>query len=164
MNRVPFPRGYVDPQRTNTFLDTCAFDPKYHPEQQAAEKIRSLRDEDRISVILAHSVRKEVDHPNTPPEVKAEAADMNYTIETSLTSEEVSRSKQIHDALTGNGKQEKYAADAKHVFEAGKRMGYFVTTDNRILAKRAVLERLSRAVILKPSEWLRIYEDTADNY
>lgn len=163
MNRIPFGRSPMDPRRTNTFLDSCAFDPKYHPEDQAAERIRSIRKEGKVSVLLAHSVQKEVDHPNTPPEVKAEAGDMIYTIETALTTDEIAREAKIHAALTGDGTPEKYAADAKHVFEAGKYSGYFVTTDNRILAKKAELEALSRAIILRPAEWLQIYDDTAES-
>ncbi len=65
----------------------------------------------------------------------------------------------IHAILTGNGKLENYAADSAHVFEAGRNIGYFVTTDARILAKKAELERVSCAVILKPTEWLQIFEE-----
>jgi hypothetical protein len=163
MPRVPFGRSLPDPRRTNTFLDSCAFDPKYHPEDEAAQRIRQLRRGVMISILIAHSNQKEIEHPNTPADVKAEAADMNYTIETSLTPDEVARRAKIHAALTGDGNPEKYAADAQHVFEAGKYGGgYFVTTDGRILARKSELQALSGAVILKPSEWLRIYEETAD--
>jgi predicted nucleic acid-binding protein len=162
MPRVPFGRSLPDPRRANTFLDSCAFDPKYHPEDAVAERIRSIRREVTISILLAHSNQKEIEHPNTPADVKAEAADMNYTIETSLTPEEVGRRAKIHAALTGEGKLEKYAADAQHIFEAGRYGGgYFVTTDERLLAKKLELQTLSGAIILKPSEWLRVYEESA---
>ena len=163
MPRVPFGHRLPDPRRTNTFLDSCAFDPKYHPEEEAAQRIRSLRRETTISILVAHSNQKEIEHPNTPADVKAEAADMNYTIETSLTPDELARRTKIHVALTGDGNPEKYAADAQHLFEAGKYGGgYFVTTDGRTLARKSELQTLSGAIILKPSEWLRIYEETAD--
>ena len=163
MPRVPFGRSLPDPRRRNTFLDSCAFDPKYRPEDEAAQRIRSIRRETRISILVAHSNYKEIEHPNTPADVKAEAADMNYTIETSLTPDEVNRRAKIHAVLTGDGKPEKYAADAQHIFEAGKYGGgYFVTTDGRLLARKSELQALSGAYILKPSEWLRVYEETAD--
>jgi hypothetical protein len=163
MPRIPFSRSLLDPRRTNTFLDSCAFDPKYHPEDEAAQRIRQLRRGGMISIMIAHSNQKEIEHPNTPADVKAEAVDMTHTIKTSLTSEELTRLGKIHAALTGNGNPVNYAPDAQHVFEAGKYGGgYFVTADRRILAMKSELQALSRAVILKPSEWLRIYEETAD--
>jgi len=159
MPRVPFSRSLPDPRRTNTFLDSCAFDPKYHPEDVAAERIRLIRREVTISILLTHSNQKEIEHPNTPADVKAEAADMTFTNKPSLNPEEVGRQAEIHRVLTGNGKPEKYAADAQHISEAGRYGGgYFVTTDERILAKKSELLKLSGAIILKPSEWLRVYE------
>ena len=41
MPRVPF-RRYIDPRRVNNFLDICAFDPNYSPEDAAAQSIRAL--------------------------------------------------------------------------------------------------------------------------
>ena len=162
MHRIPFGRNHPDPRRVINFLDTCAFDPKYTPEHECAQRIRVLRNVAQVNLALAHSNQKEIDHPNTPDDVKREASDMNFTIKTALTPNEVKRKKLIHDILTGNGKAEKYEADAAHVFEAGKYVGYFITTDKRILGKRAELERESSATILKPSEWLIIFEETAD--
>ena len=162
MARTPFGRSLPDPRRTNTFLDTCAFDPKYEPEDEAAQQIRALRQIVRISILLAHSNQKELEHPNTPADVKAEAADMNYTLPTSLTLTEIDRRNLIHVTLTGNADPAKYQADAHHLFEAGKHGGgYFVTTDCRILAKKSRLEAISGAVIVKPSEWLAIYNADA---
>ena len=159
MQRVPFGRTYLDPRRVNNFLDSCAFDPKYAPENEAAQQIRDLGNQDQVNLILAHSNQKEVDHPNTPADVKREAAGMIFTIETSLTPGEVARKVQIHAVLTGNGKAEKYAADAAHVFESGKYGGYFITTDQRILDKREELRHLSPPTILKPSEWLKVFNE-----
>jgi len=53
--------------------------------------------------------------------------------------------------------------DADHVFEASKYCGYFITTDKRILNKKDELERICSAIIVKPSEFLKIlamYENT----
>jgi|GEM_PF-3596738 len=161
MQRVPISRGFLNPCRANNFLDTCAFDPKYAPEDFIAKEIRSIGNRFEVNLLLAHSNQKEIDHPNTPANVKREAAEMIYTIATSLSSEEIARKNLIHEILTGNGKPEKYAADAAHVFEAGKYVGYFITTDDRILKKREELQRASMATILKPSEWLEIFNSYA---
>ena len=163
MAHVPFGRSPPDPRRTNTFVDTCAFDPKVEPEHSAAQKIRAIRHAGNISILLAHSNQKEIDHPNTPDDVKAEAADMNYTIASPLTPAELQRRALVHQTMTGTGKPEKYKADAHHIFEAGKYGGgYFVTTDQRILNRKSELEAVSGAIIVKPTEWLAIYEAQAD--
>lgn len=163
MQRVPFGRSCIDPRRVNNFLDTCAFDPKYSPEDEAAHEIRRLFETGHVQLILAHSNQKEIEHPNTPADVKAAAGSMIYTIETSLTPEEVTRKAKIHEALTSNGKPEKYAADASHVFEAGKYGGgYFITTDERILAKRDEIRALGGGIVLRPSEWMKLFKGTAD--
>lgn len=164
MQRVPFSRSIRNPRYVHNFLDTCAFDPKYSPEDVAAQKILALWKSRQINIVLTHSNQKEIDHPNTPADVKLEAAAMPYTIQTTLTQDEVARENKIHVVLTGNGRPEKYAADAWHIFEAGKYAGYFITTDQRILDKREELQRVSAGQIFTPSEWLMIfYEEITKN-
>lgn len=87
---------------------------------------------------------------------------MIFTIETTLTAGEVAQKHAIHALLTGNANPERHAADATHIFEAGKYIGYFITTDQRILRKRQELSRLSSATIVTPSKWLKIFSDTDD--
>jgi len=147
-----------DPKFRGNFLDTCAFDPKYAPEDANAAEIRTLGNDGAVQLYLAHSNQKEIEHPNTPPDVKAEASGMIYTIETGLTSNELATRQTVHDILTGNGKPEKYEADARHVFEAGKYGGaYFITTDQRILSHADKLEAVCGAVVVTPSQWLQNY-------
>ena len=141
-------------------MDSCAFDPKYAPEDGAAQEIRRIANEDDISILLAHSNQKEIEHPNTPEDVKREARSMIYTIETDLTPEQRTQKVKIHQLLTGNGNPEKYAADAAHIFEAGKYIGYFITTDRRILDRMEKLREVCPAIIVTPSKWLRIYRET----
>jgi len=153
---------FPDPRRTNNFLDSCAFDPKYSPEHEAAKLIRSLGNEGKINLSLTHSNQKEINHPNTPAEVKHEAANMIYTIKTALTPEEESKKAKILMILTGNGSPDKYTADAAHVFEAGKYIGYFITTDKRILGKQGDLRQVTPAIILRPTEWLKVFNEAAE--
>ena len=161
MQRVPFGPNYLDPRLTSNFLDSCAFDPKYTPEHEAAQEIRALGHKDQVNLILTHSNQKEIDHPNTPVDVKHEAAEILFTTRTGLNPKEVATRTRIHTVLTGNGKPENYAADAAHVFEAGKYVGYFITTDRRILDKREELRHVCAATILRPSEWLKVFHEAA---
>lgn len=157
MARTPLPRHLPNPRRSNTFLDTCAFDPKYTPEDDAAQEIRAISVAGDASILLAHSNQKELEHRNTPKDVLGAARDMIYTLEVELTPEEKASKAQVHAIITGNGTPDKYAADAAHVFEAGKYMGYFVTTDQRILNRRDELRVACAANILTPSEWLSVF-------
>ena len=139
-------------------MDSCAFDPKYSPENDASLRIFSLYEESAIVLNIAHSTIKEVEHPNTPSWVKKEAGGMIYTIPTSLTQKEVAQKTEILKVLTGNGKPEKMEKDAEHAFEASKYCGYFITTDERILKKKDDLHAFCAAIIVKPSEFLEVYD------
>ena len=125
----------MNPWITNSFVDSCAFDPKYHPEDQAATELFRLHQAEGLGIRLAHSNQKEVDHPNTPSWVKRKAAGLVYTTKVGLTPEERRRLRKIHVILTGNGKPENVEDDARHLFEAKKYGSYFVTTDDGLLRR-----------------------------
>jgi hypothetical protein len=115
----------------------------------------------RLSILVRSTRRSnlKIEHPNTPGDVKAEAADMNYTIPTPLTPAEHQRRVLVLQIMAGDGNPARYEADAHHIFEAGKYGGgYFVTTDHRILNRKSELEAVSGAIIVRPTEWLVIYE------
>lgn len=136
----------------NIHLDSCAFDPKYSPEDKAAETILRLCKEQKLNYTIAHSVLKEIEHPNTPSCVKREAASTIFTIVTTLTNDEEILKQKIWDILVGNGSRSKMKQDAIHVFEAHKYGAYFITTDERILKKRSQIEKISNVKIMSPSE------------
>ena len=133
--RKPFGYDPPDPRIRNIFLDSCAFDPKYWPEDQASQEIFLKRDKLK-GLVIAYSTLKEIDHPNTPDCVKTEANDLIYSIQTGLTRTEIQLKAKILRILAGNGKQEKMVDDANHVFEASKYSGYFITTDKKFLIKK----------------------------
>jgi len=156
-------RKHLDPRITNIFLDSCAFDPKYSPEDGASLLLFERYKGGDLVIQIAHSTQKEVDHPNTPDWVKSEANNLIYTIETSLTDGERECRAEILNILAGNGKPENVSQDAYHVFEAAKYGSYFVTTDERILKKKIELCAACDIDIGKPSELLEIlqgYENT----
>lgn len=152
------PLGYrpINPKITTIFIDSCAFDPKYSPEDQASLCLFELSEKGELILNIAHSTQKEVEHPNTPGWVKREANKLIYTIETSLTPDEQNRKTKILKILAGKGKPEKIIKDSEHVFEADKYGSYFVTTDDRILKKREELKDVVSVHILKPNELLEI--------
>lgn len=156
-------RRHLDPRTVNIFLDSCAFDPKYSPEDHAAQNLFRRSKKSDLLLQIAHSTQKEIEHPNTPSWVKQESSGLIHTIETSLTDSERKVRAKILRTLAGKGKLENVSQDANHVFEAAKYGSYFVTTDQRILQKRSELRSVCDVDIVKPSEVLAIlgtYENT----
>ena len=147
-------RRPMSPWITNSLLDTCAFDPKYEPEASSALEIFRLHEDEELSIVLAHSVTREIDHPNTPPWVKKKAQQQIYTLQVGLNPEEAKRKARIHAVLTGNGNPANYEQDANHIFEAQKYGSYFITTDGGILKKKNEIQKFFPVFILKPSEFL----------
>jgi hypothetical protein len=146
----------MNPWITNSFLDSCAFDPKYHPEHQAANELFRLQQTEHLGILLAHSNQREVDHPNTPAWVKAKSAGLIYTTSVTLTPGERTRLSRIQAILAGNGKPDKVADDARHVFEAQKYGSYFITTDERLLKRAEVIKTECAVDIFRPSEFLEL--------
>lgn len=146
----------LNPYICNILVDSCAFDPDDESESRASE---ALFKNERLNIVIAHSNMKEIEHPNTPAWVKQKALSRIYTEETSLTPQEIDTKRKIHAILTGNGKPEKMAKDAEHVFESHKYGGYFITNDHRILAKREEILKISNARILRPTELLESLEN-----
>lgn len=151
----------INPWLSNNFVDSCAFDPKYDPEDKAAREIFRLHEEKDLDIIIAHSTQKEIEHPNTPSWVKKEAIGLIYTLNGSLTSEEKALLQNIEITLAGSGKQENIIQDARHIFEAQKYGSYFVTTDDRLLKKAYEIQKLCRVKIILPSKFLAIVQNHA---
>ena len=147
-------RMAIDPSITNNFLDSCAFDPKYAPEDSASLELFELYKKGKVLLQIAHSTQKEIEHPNTPAWVKTEAQNLIFTIQVQLTPNEVAILRKIESILAGNGKVENIAQDARHVFEAQKYGSYFITTDTRILDRTEALRKSCGVAIVKPSEFL----------
>jgi|SaaInlStandDraft_3_1057020.scaffolds.fasta_scaffold91625_1 hypothetical protein len=149
----------IDPRITNISIDSCAFDPKYSPEDQSSLELFNLNEKEQIILLVAHSTLKEVDHPNTPDWVKSEARTKLMTIDVSLTPHEQQQKNKLILILTGNGKRSNHIQDAENVFEAAKYGSYFVTTDSNISKKGKQITVLTNLVILKPSEMVNIYNE-----
>lgn len=146
----------IDPLITNTFIDSCAFDPKYEPESTASLEILRRSKENNLIIDIAHSTQKEIEHPNTPKWVKDKATELGYTIRVQLTPGEKTVLRDIENILAGNGRIENIAQDACHVFEAQKYGSYFITTDDRILRRADALRRRAGVEVVRPSEFLAL--------
>ena len=150
----------VSPPIANTYLDSCAFDPKYAPEDEAADQLFRLWHLGRIRLQITHSVAKEVEHPNTPVEVKAAAATMVYTLPVERHPREVAHLAGILAVLAGNGDPSNVREDAEHIFEAQKYGSCFVTADDRLLRRAHDLSSLTGPLqILRPTEMLTTVEE-----
>jgi len=158
MKRIPLGKVMIDPRRTNIFMDSCSFDPKYAPQDIASQRLLHLYDAGEINVVIAHSNMKELAHPNVPIHIKKEANAKIFSIAVQLTAEELALKERILDLLAGNGRREKMQQDAEHVFEAQKYGKLFVTTDKGILRKKTELCQLCGVVVLLPSELLDLIE------
>lgn len=152
-------RKSIDPSITNNFLDSCAFDPKYTPEDKASVELFELYKKSELPLQIAHSTQKEIEHPNTPAWVKAEAQNLIYTIQVTLTPNEAALLREIKTILAGNGTVKNISQDAQHVFEAQKYGSYFITTDVRILTRAAPLRKICEVLIVKPSEFLALVRE-----
>lgn len=139
------------------FLDSCAFNP-HSPEDQAANEIFRLFEENKIILIIVHSVQKEIDHPNTPDWVKVRAQNMISVEETSFTPDQRKLLSEIEAIIVGDGLPEKYKPDARHIYEAQYYRSCFVTTDQRILKKTSEINSICRLKILLPSDFLERIE------
>jgi hypothetical protein len=148
----------MNPWLCNNFIDSCAFDPKYNPEDKAAIEIFRLHEENDLDLLIAHSTQKEIKHPNTPAWVKKEAGGLIFTLDVSLTAHERTLLQNIENILAGYGKRENIIKDARHIFEAQKYGAYFVTTDNRILKKKLELQKICGVRIFLPSEFLTMVQ------
>lgn len=146
----------ISPWLSNNFVDSCAFDPKYYPEDKAAAEIFRLHQENDLGIVIAHSTQKEIEHPNTPVWVKKEAERLIYTLDVSLITQETALLQNIINIVAGHGERESFIQDARHIFEAQKYGAYFVTTDNRLLKRRNEIQKLCGVKILLPSEFLTI--------
>ncbi|MEK6726571.1 MAG: type II toxin-antitoxin system VapC family toxin [Deltaproteobacteria bacterium] len=140
------------PRYTHSFIDSCAFNPG-GTEGAASRRIL----EKWPNIILAHSVQKELEHPNTPDDVKRMAQAFVYTIEIELTPELLNKRDQVRILVQGNAKPRKHKGDADHLFELYKYGGgYFVTTDERLLSRSGELFKKYFITTIKPSEYEKL--------
>jgi hypothetical protein len=60
----------IDPHYGNNFIDANVLDRKGTAEDEAVDKILELAEDGKFTLLLAYSVKAEIEHPNTPLDVK----------------------------------------------------------------------------------------------
>jgi len=128
------------------------------------ERLIALSVNEEINLIMPKGVRSEIHDLRTPSEVRVSAPAI-FSIGVSLNSSEVAAKKKIEALMQGHAQPGKHAADADHIFEAGKYAGYFITEDARILSKRGEIARLvpNQLRIVTLEEFLLVYDETAES-
>lgn len=123
----------LDPKFGNNFIDANALHYQGGPEDEVIAKILALAGDRRFTLLLPHSVKQEIEHPNTPADVKRRASGLIYSIPVNLTAQENATHKKIRDLIQGNAKPGKHDADAFHLVESAKYGRHFITNDRRLL-------------------------------
>ncbi len=154
----------VDPRLFNNFVDANFWDSSGIPnEDTSMQEILDFAEREEVTLILPFSVKAEVDHPNTPPEIKCLAARMIYTLQTNLTPDERKIRTKLQTLIQGNARAGKHDRDVYHLFEAEEYGGgYFITKDDRLLRKSEEVERLLSSLrIVSPSTFMKYWTCTA---
>jgi hypothetical protein len=142
-------RRPLDPRKINVLFDSNAFD-RGADGGAEVDRLLGLRASGKITLIAPGGVRQEIHHPRTPASVREAVASQIFSLPVGLNIHERQQLDRIRAILRGNATSGKHDADARHVFEAAKHGGYFITHDKRINhTKRRELE-----AVLPPSLWI----------
>jgi len=149
----------LDPRYGNNFVDGNVLQPNGGAEDKAVEEILRLREGGADFVLLLpYSVKAEIAHPNTPPEVKRRAAQFVYSVPVQLTPPELAKHDRIRDLIRGNAQPGQHDRDAFHLVESAKYGGrHFITSDTRLLKKADEIWRILQLKVLTPTEFLAAY-------
>lgn len=147
----------IDPRIFNTFLDAHILDRMSSPEDAVVDELLETGFDRGVLLHLPHSVKAEIEHRNTPADVKRRAAGLIYSEPVQLTENERQLHRRVRSIVQGNAKPGKHDADAFHVVESDKHGGgYFLTNDTRLLKKASELAELLQIQIVTPTELLSI--------
>jgi hypothetical protein len=151
----------LDPKYGNNFIDANALDHTGGPEDEAMDKILALAEARHFTLLLPFSVKREIEHPNTPSEVKRRASGLIYSMPVQLTAPELATHKKIRDLVQGNAQPGQHAHDAFHVVESAKNGGrHFITNDKRLLKKAPEIWKALMIRVLTASEFIKDYFPT----
>lgn len=148
----------LNPCIGNNFIDANVLDRTGGPEDTAVDTILRLCGESAFRLLLPYSVKAEVEHPNTPAEVKRKATQLIFSMPVNLIGPEATELEKIHALIQGNAKPGQHHRDAFHLFESAKYGGrHFITNDRRLLQKAPEIWASLQIKVLKPSDFLAAY-------
>lgn len=147
----------LDPRHGNNFIDANVLD-QVGGAANAVDQILALAEKDEFTLLLPYSVKNEIEHPNTPPEVKRRAARLIYSVPVHLTPSELTTHKRIRQLIRGNSQSEQHANDAFHIVESAKNGGrHFITNDKRLLAMANKIWDALLIRVLTPDDFVADY-------
>ena len=155
----------IDP-RNNSLIDANLFRSITGPDAVAVSEIFALEDAEEVLLQIPHSVKAEIDHPNTSPAAKQQATMFIYTCPVSSATEERDRHDRVRALVRGNAKAGKHDPDAYHMVDAAKYGGYFITGDERLMKKRLEVQAMlgEHFPIVTPAEFREAYRQFADRH
>jgi len=121
------------------------------------EEMKERFDSSNIDFMLPHSVKAEIEHPNTPNHIRSRASNFIYTVPVVLVDPERETLRRIKDIIHGNAKSGRHERDAFHLFECDKYGGgHFLTQDSRLLKKGDELNEsgLISLLVISPRDFL----------
>jgi hypothetical protein len=124
----------LHPTRGNNFIDANALDHAGGPADADMDRIVALAESQTFTLLLPSSVKAEIEHPNTPFDVKQRASRLIYSMPVKLTQPEKATHQRIRALIQGNALSAQHANDAFHIVESAKNGGrHFITNDRRLL-------------------------------
>ncbi len=158
-------RNGLDPRICNITLDANAVDRDGGLHDGFVDRLLNLRQAGKINFVIPGSVRGEVQHPNTPTNIKSAVLPEIFSTGVSRTAGEHATLRQVRALLRGNAAPGKHDADAFHLCEAAQKCGggYFITHDRRMLERREELRPLLGPAfrIVTLCEFLETYDEFA---
>jgi predicted nucleic acid-binding protein len=152
-------RRAPDPRYAGVRVDANFFHDDIAPDERlAANRLIELAEASELSIVIPHTVRSELDHPNTAAATRARAARLVHTLDTGMGNRV--RLRLVQGVMQGNAQPGKHHKDAAHLYDSALwHCGYFVTCDERILKKQAELRAVVPDLwVVRPTEMIAIYE------
>lgn len=150
----------IGPRIHNSFLDANFWNETgSRLEACAMLEILDLAQRGEVNLILPFSVKAELEHPNTPPEIKQATSGMIHTLRTELTPNELALRSKLLILIQGNAKPGKHGRDVLHLVESHKYGGgYCITKDDRLLKKSTQIEYLLTSLrVVRPSDFIKYF-------
>jgi hypothetical protein len=153
-------RRPLDPRICNIAVDANALNRDGN--EKLVDRFEELAQSDKVRIVLAGGVRKEIQHPCAPRGKKDALLPQIFNLRPELTASQKRDRDAVRVYLQGNAKAGKHDADASHLSEAAETgCGFFITNDGRMLRKRKGLASLlpPSLTIVNLQEFLQVYDD-----
>ncbi|MGA7562575.1 MAG: type II toxin-antitoxin system VapC family toxin [Desulfobaccales bacterium] len=145
---------FINPLFVNSLIDANIVDQIAAGTWEPIRRILELQGANEIQLIIPHSVLTELLRPTTPAGIRAAAQDLIFTIPVGLTVGERKERDRLLQLARGNAKLRNIEHDLLHVAEAAKYGGYFITLDERLLKRAAVISGVIGVEVVTPERFI----------